>query len=349
MRLTPRSPLASLGSLAALSLALSACADPLAPNAGLASSPTPSFDLSAAATTTISSGDYTVLVCPLATAFSATDNTGCTEAFEVSTNDRWSIIPGTTWISNNPDGNQFYSTPQQNYYYKLVFDLPAGSTGASIDFDVFSDNAATVYLNGNEFGAQTQGDYYPNYGCTFPTEPADACTSFGPPSSFSTSSNFMEKNVLTIKVLNATYVESCAIAAPGDPLCESATGVNFTALVNYTPPGNQGCSLGFWKNKGARDGLYNTTTKISAVFASAPASIANKSLLEGLNLGGGGINALTRQAVAAYLNSLNVNYPLSTQQVVDAVNAAYASGNYNTLASQLDTYNNLHNAPICPD
>ena len=126
MRLISRSPLASVGSFAALSLALSACADPLAPSAAL--SPTPNFDVGAAATTSISSGDYTVLVCPAATAFSATDNTGCTEAFEVSTNDRWSIIPGTSWISNNPDGNQFYSTPQQNYYYKLVFNLPAGST-----------------------------------------------------------------------------------------------------------------------------------------------------------------------------------------------------------------------------
>src|SRR5688500_14292453 len=95
MRLISRSPLASLGSFAALSLALSACADPLAPGAGADVLATPNFDVGAAATTTLSSGDYTVLVCPEASAFSATDNTDCYEAFEVGTNPRWDIIAGT--------------------------------------------------------------------------------------------------------------------------------------------------------------------------------------------------------------------------------------------------------------
>ena len=55
---------------------------------------------------------------------------------------------------------------------------------------------------------------------------------------------------------------------------------------------------------------------------------------------------LLRAAVAALLNSANPNivYPMTTQQVIDAVNAALASNNRKTilnLATQLDVLNNL--------
>jgi hypothetical protein len=55
---------------------------------------------------------------------------------------------------------------------------------------------------------------------------------------------------------------------------------------------------------------------------------------------------LLRAAVAALLNSASpsVDYPLTTQQVITAVNAALTSTNRSTilaLATRLDNYNNL--------
>jgi hypothetical protein len=60
----------------------------------------------------------------------------------------------------------------------------------------------------------------------------------------------------------------------------------------------------------------------------------------------GAARILLRAAVSALLNSASpdVDYPLTTTQVIAQVNAALASNNRSTmltLASQLDSYNNL--------
>jgi len=77
----------------------------------------------------------------------------------------------------------------------------------------------------------------------------------------------------------------------------------------------------------------------------------NKTLLQALSFKGGsgttaGARILLRTAVAALLNSASpdVDYPLTTAQVIAEVNAALASGDRSTmlaLAAQLDTFNNL--------
>jgi hypothetical protein len=77
----------------------------------------------------------------------------------------------------------------------------------------------------------------------------------------------------------------------------------------------------------------------------------NKTLLQALNFQGGtsttaAARILLRAAVSALLNSASpdVNYPLTTAQVIAQVNAALASNNRSTmlaLASTLDSYNNL--------
>jgi len=77
----------------------------------------------------------------------------------------------------------------------------------------------------------------------------------------------------------------------------------------------------------------------------------NSTLLQALSFeGGSGTTAaariLLRAAVAALLNSASpdVDYPLSTAQVIAQVNAALASNDRATmlaLAAQLDQYNNM--------
>jgi hypothetical protein len=65
-------------------------------------------------------------------------------------------------------------------------------------------------------------------------------------------------------------------------------------------------------------------------------------LLQVLNLGGGGLNALGRAAVAALLSaaSPDVDYDLTVAQVISAFNTAYASGVYEPTKDRLDALNN---------
>ena len=71
------------------------------------------------------------------------------------------------------------------------------------------------------------------------------------------------------------------------------------------------------------------STQFSSVFANA---FPGKTLLQVLSAGGGGLTALGRHAVAALLNtaSLGVDYGMATAGAVDAFNAAYASGAFET-------------------
>ncbi|MEO7173821.1 SdrD B-like domain-containing protein [Flavobacterium sp.] len=112
--------------------------------------------------------------------------------------------------------------------------------------------------------------------------------------------------------------------------------------------GLEGCTLGYWKNHTNRwCESYRTCDRFGDVFTSSPASLANLTLLEALNLGGGGIYNLARQGVAALLNACSgeveyAGYEDDPQSVIDAVNNAYENGKTTSgsLASQLDVLNN---------
>jgi hypothetical protein len=90
-----------------------------------------------------------------------------------------------------------------------------------------------------------------------------------------------------------------------------------------------------------------TTTLSGAGFTNTGWS-SGTTLLDALSFQGGPTvqdakNILLRAAAAAYLNSLAVDYPLTTAQVVSMVNTALASGDRDTilsLASVLDANNN---------
>jgi hypothetical protein len=113
-----------------------------------------------------------------------------------------------------------------------------------------------------------------------------------------------------------------------------------TKTPTATPtPAVQGCSPGFWKTHPLRwDGLpsttdYTHTVKTSDAFnktfkvTSAQSGLDDKvTLLDAVGLGGGGLNALARQAAAALANAdSGINYPYTVAQVValyqDAVGA----------------------------
>jgi hypothetical protein len=132
----------------------------------------------------------------------------------------------------------------------------------------------------------------------------------------------------------------------------TSTSTSTTTTTTTTPEGGEGCTPGFWKNNAVNKGAsqwtdpYDPEDLVSSVFSAAPPSIGSLTLLEGLQLGGGGVNALTRQAIAAVLSAAHpdIDYPLTVAEIVAAVNAAYTSGDADViedLKNELDTFNNL--------
>ena len=118
--------------------------------------------------------------------------------------------------------------------------------------------------------------------------------------------------------------------------------------------GGEGCTPGAWKNRLRRIGAwvptgYSTGDLVNSVFI-APSTFDGTTLLQALSLQGGNsfdekVEILLRAGTAALLNAAHpdVSYDLSPQGVIDAVNAAIASGNLQTVvdvAGQLDDFNN---------
>jgi hypothetical protein len=116
------------------------------------------------------------------------------------------------------------------------------------------------------------------------------------------------------------------------------------------PPPGQGCTPGFWKQDQHFDSwpVPTSTTLAGAGFTNT-GHPASTTLLEALSFQGGpkvqdAKDILLRIAAAAYLNSFDLNYPLTTAEVVSQVNAALASNDRETildLAETLDDNNNL--------
>jgi len=111
-----------------------------------------------------------------------------------------------------------------------------------------------------------------------------------------------------------------------------------------TPAQATGCSLGYWKNHtGNWPSGYKSTSDFDLSFGTS-AFKPDINLLQALNSGGGGLSKLARQGTAALLNAQDTRvsgFPLSVAEVKAAIKNAVSSGNYEPLASQLDSYNNL--------
>jgi hypothetical protein len=163
-------------------------------------------------------------------------------------------------------------------------------------------------------------------------------------------------------LLPGTYTIKESVAPTGytlDPNTHTVTVT--TSSTVFTDPThfvdsqvlNHGLTPGFWKNNATNWGavawkIYTPSQTVGSVFT-VPAGyggLASETLLQALSTGGGGVNALMRQAVAALLNSANVlvDYPLTTSTVISDVNAALASHSstqLSVLQTLFEGYNNL--------
>jgi hypothetical protein len=143
-----------------------------------------------------------------------------------------------------------------------------------------------------------------------------------------------------------------ALITGGGTAGEGAVITFYNSLVFV--PGDEGCTPGFWKNHAPEAWAGTGLTPgqlVGPLFIGELAAIGSLTLLEALDGGGGpdllgAQRILIRAAVAALLNaaSPNVDYSLSTAQVIALVNAALASGDRDTIleaAADLDEENNL--------
>jgi len=161
-----------------------------------------------------------------------------------------------------------------------------------------------------------------------------------------------------------SYILTTALGSPGGTPGPETAGDQVTAVMlsnnpdngflvefinTYSPPpgGGEGCTPGYWKN---HTGLKSQTNQwpptgygqgdsYDATFGVT--SNYGGTLLQALNRGGGGEIALGRHAVAALLNSTHpdVSYDLSAAEVIAAVQAAYAGGDFEGVKNMLAWYN----------
>jgi hypothetical protein len=141
----------------------------------------------------------------------------------------------------------------------------------------------------------------------------------------------------TTAAATATHTKVAAVRPSG----------TVVALVHGSPANDQyedgeGCTPGFWKNhpEAFPSGVTAGSTLASVGFVGTGTTTFDQALTEG----GGGVDALLRQAAAAYLNALSVDYPLTAAQVVSMTNDAIASGNAATIESLKDTFDEFNNA-----
>ena len=105
--------------------------------------------------------------------------------------------------------------------------------------------------------------------------------------------------------------------------------------------GGEGCTPGFWKQDHHFDSWvgFLPTDSFEAVFGvDVP---GNPTLLDALNSGGGGINALMRHAVAALLNASNpdVDSDFTVAEVIALVQEAIATGDFERIKNILAAAN----------
>jgi hypothetical protein len=144
--------------------------------------------------------------------------------------------------------------------------------------------------------------------------------------------------VLNTNLIPAAYARGTPTPSPSPSPSPSPT------------PAFQACTPGYWKQPQHFDSWvgYTQTDTLSGVGFTNTSPYQNTTLLEALSFqGGSGLDGakriLLRTAVAALLNSTAVNYPLTTAEVISAVNNALATGDRNTIlavAAQGDAINN---------
>ena len=240
------------------------------------------------------------------------------------------------------------------------------NAGSPINFTITVNSGGPGTATGVALNDPLPGGSGVSWGIT--SQPAgNPCSITGSAPSQTLSCNFGDlasgaSRAVTIE--SATTTASCGVynnTASASATNHATVTASATDTVLCPPPEVfSGCTPGFWKQEqhfAFWSAPYTTNTLIKNVFNTGSYTtdkgglvIGDHTLLTGLSFKGGDslggkVEILMRAAIAALLNSANpnVNYPLTSAQIISQVNAAIASGDANTilgLAGTLDGYNN---------
>jgi hypothetical protein len=136
-----------------------------------------------------------------------------------------------------------------------------------------------------------------------------------------------QKSSGTVNVTSSTT--NSAVGQAGGPAGAGASMGAAIVFYNVTepPPGGEGCTPGYWKQQHHFDSWtapYDPTDSFNTTFGDTWFT-PDITLLQALQLGGGGKNALARHAVAALLNAASddVDAAQSISEVLAAMAAAF--------------------------
>jgi hypothetical protein len=161
--------------------------------------------------------------------------------------------------------------------------------------------------------------------------------------------------VVTVVALSLSSL-SLAIAGKGNPIADAVQAVGLGGEVGPAQheDGFEGCTPGFWKQDQHFDSwtTYSPSTTLGSVFTipSEFSAVSGDTFLTALSYGGGSTELdaaklLLHHAVAALLNaaSADVEYPLTTAQVISQTNTALASSDRDTMLAQKDAFDDANN------
>jgi hypothetical protein len=159
-----------------------------------------------------------------------------------------------------------------------------------------------------------------------------------------------------VKLLSIVLACAVLVAAGATFAIAGSTGLSGATAVKaeYEPKeGDRGCTPGYWKQVHPNSWFtYKTTDLYDKTFGVTWKPTLT--LLGALNLGGGGYEALARHATAALLNAANpnVNYGLTTSQIIAMVQKAFKTGQPEQIKNELASFNEVkcsidaHGKPI---
>lgn len=233
-------------------------------------------------------------------------------------------------------------------------DVNSGELADGLEFFAWHDDGDNVFEKGEKpiFGTSTQSATVVLASTTYSL--ADALTggSYAPNSTHYFGITWCAGNLLVDLSMAAITCDPTTLGNEAQTDSMSVDVQIIAVQANERPGyrcngGNvEGCSPGYWKQSqhfGKWSAPYTPNTLFGSVFENA---FPGKTLLQVLSQGGGGLNALGRQTVAALLNaaSLGVDYPYSPEEVITKFNAVYPSENYDALKSDFEYLNTIY----CP-
>jgi hypothetical protein len=158
-------------------------------------------------------------------------------------------------------------------------------------------------------------------------------------------------------LLGDSSTPSSSTSSTSSSTSSTSSSTTSSSTTTTKPPRHEGCTPGFWKNHldaWVPTGFSPDQTLGSVFDAAGLGSLADDTLLTALSYPGGpdlvaAKRILLRHAVAALLNSAHpdVDFSLSTAEVITTVNAALASGSRSTILATAEDLADANEAG-CP-